>query len=105
MPYTAEAHGQAGLPFAGTSPLSLTASHDGALVAQPNAKSQIERIYRLLVERGPLTDHEIVYALKLPLSTVNARRNVLVETGRVRACGLKAGPFKARRTEWGAVIR
>jgi hypothetical protein len=105
MPYAAESHGQAGLPFSGSSPLSLIASHDGAVVAQPNAKSQRERIYRFLVEHGPATDHEIVYALKLPLSTVNARRNVLVETGRVRACGLKAGPFKARRTEWGAVVR
>jgi hypothetical protein len=105
MPYAPEVDGQAGLPFSGVTPLSRLASYDGARAAQSGAKDQRQRIYDLLFLHGPMTDHEISEALRMLRSTVCARRNELLDEGRVMACGLKPGPFRIRNTEWGAIVR
>lgn len=105
MPYAPSVADQPGLPFSGVTPLSRLASFGGAQAAQSRARFHRDRIYELLVDRGPLTDHEISQALSMLRSTVCARRNELLEERRVMACGLKPGPFRIRNTEWGAIVR
>jgi hypothetical protein len=103
MPYAPEVNGQAGLPFAGVTPLSRLASYDGACVAQAGAKSKRERLYRWLLANGPATDRERAEGLGMLVSSICGRRNELVQLGQVRACGLKPGKFKAKNTCWEAL--
>jgi hypothetical protein len=104
MPYSPEVNGQPGLPFAGSNPLSRLASYDGARVAQAGASSKREQLYRWLLAFGPATDRDASEGLGMLVSTINARRNELVQQGRVRAVGLKPGKFRARNTVWAAVV-
>jgi hypothetical protein len=102
MPYSPDVAGQAGLPFQGSTPLSRLASYDGACVAQAGAESKRERLYRWLLENGPATDREMAEGLGMLVSSICGRRNELVQLGKVRACGLKPGKFRARNTCWSA---
>lgn len=100
MPYAAEANGQPGLPFSGVTPLSRVASHDGAVVAQVLSNEKRRAVYQWLVVNGPATDREIAEGCSMLLSAVCARRNELVQSGKVKAVGLKPGRFRARNTAW-----
>ena len=64
--------------------------------------NQQKRIYKLLCTFGPRSDADIVKETGLPISTVTARRNELIERGLVRKQGTKKN-FKTDRTviAWG----
>jgi hypothetical protein len=54
------------------------------------------------VSMGPMTDAEMASYLKLERTTVNARRNELVEAGRVVKCGTKINArTRVKNVLWG----
>lgn len=79
------------------------ASRAGARAAQPTAASQAGRLLALYRAKGPQTDHEARKALRLPLSTINARRASLIKRGLVKACGTKPGPWGVPNTRYEAI--
>jgi len=99
MPYTQT---DPQLPFGGEpDSLPRACSRAGAAVALPRAGSQAARLLALYRSYGPLTDHQAQKVSGLPLSTVNARRAVLVSKGLVCVCGKETGPFGAPNTLYG----
>lgn len=80
--------------------LATACSKAGAKQAQPKAGSQSSRMLALYAE-GPLTDHAMAERAKLPLATVCARRNWLMNAKYVRAVGVQVGPCGAENTLWG----
>lgn len=87
------------LPFSGSTPAAKHASYTGARCAMPRANSQAARLLALYRDRG-VTDHEASEILKLPLSTINARRNALFDLGLIQPEG-----FETRHWDTGTTRR
>ena len=86
------------VPFQSKSHASFT----GAQAASPFATSQKEWILKVIRERGPITQADLVTLTDYPINVVTARVRALVLEGRVRSDGFKEGPSGARRTLWRA---
>lgn len=97
MPYLSD---NPSLPFSGSTPIAKHCSAQGAKTAQPRAGSQALKVLCLIQAHTLLTDHELADLAGLPLATVCARRNFLMQKGLIVACGSKIGPFGVSNTCW-----
>lgn len=88
----AQSHFDFTAPFSGSTPLSKHTSWLGAQSAAERIGRQSLELLTAYRERGPLTDAEAAEVLNVERSTINARRNELVQRGLVEAIGTKENP-------------
>src|SRR5574338_13895 len=93
------------LPWSGSTPTARACSYEGALSAQARSAAQIWAYFRFLRACGcrGATDHEAAEHLGIPVTSVCARRNWLMQEPRrlVRDSGLtRPGPTGVRNTVW-----
>lgn len=89
------------LPFTGAEPLTRHCSYLGAVDAQPRAAKQAAALLELYRTAGPLIDHDAAKRLKLPVTTICARRRDLRRLGLIQTHGWERGPFGVKNTRHG----
>lgn len=87
------------LPVSGRTPRARHASSTGAAVAAERRGAVALAYRRLLIESGPLSDHEAAKALGRLVSTINSTRDGW--GGQVAPSGrYEATEFKTKRVRW-----
>lgn len=74
----------------------------GAEATRYRAGSQVARVLEYIRSEGPVTDKEISAGVGLPLATICARRNWLVNNGYIQQAGVKLSEFKVLNMTWEA---
>ena len=77
-------------------------SREAAEAIKPTASNLRERVYRAIVEHGPMTDEQIALLLGMNPSTERPRRIELVSAGRVVETGWERTKSGRKATLWGA---
>jgi hypothetical protein len=96
MPYV-----DSGLPFNGSTPLSLHTSRAGAKDAEQRSTSQTIRYIEALTDAvDGLTDAEAAKVLGIPLASVCARRAPLRKAGLIFCEGTRPGPTGIGNAIW-----
>lgn len=95
------AHTDAGLPFAGSVPLTRHTSRKGAEAAEERAPSQLIRMISAYIAAADgYTDHEIAAVLGIKNTSVCARRAPLRKAGLIHAEGTRPGPDGVANAIW-----